>query len=632
MSLNIYKSLVFSLLIALTYSGCSDSKSEEAAIVAPPGTTTPSATTSKKTLFAIYMMGSDLETNYRAGSSDLREMLLGYYNNLTPDQQSNIEIEVAFGGSKASNWSGVKYADADCLLDDYNADNIFGNASCYTYQDATANMSASSTLTNFINSLSLSTASYDKTIFTFWNHGGAYGGVCYDERGTDALTLAELDSSLSSTSSYFDIIGMDACLMGNLEVAKTLSKYGKYLIASEESVPAHGWNYEELLGWLGENSSATLSTISKKFVDSFMDSPAHASTVNKTLSVVDLKKIDNFLDGFNDILTSLDATNDFNSILSAAKESQQYALDSRDSIPIGTSMDLKHFLQNLKINKTELSTQINRLNGMIDDFVIYNRYQNTKINSNGISVFQPINVGEWNNIYRAEENFISAPWYNLIGDFLTIGLNDNEAPVKTSESSCQYLGTDDGYCMNVTDNVGISDAESYNLIPYGDDYLLLSTDKLVKTDTEYFLEKQEDNWLYFCDGESCIFPSAIFIGEYDNNYVYASYANVNGKYSEFYMAVNNLDGSFDYWAVEVNDNGVASKTQTSIKQGDTLQFYYYIISMNGSDNWIVGDSLTFSQAPNVLVYEMGVDVTYFASFSDFKGNSITSNLYTTPAD
>ena len=625
MSSNTWKTLIFNLLVVFFFAGCGSAESDD-----ETPSSTPPTTKTQKTLFAVYMVGSDLETDGLAGSLDLQEMLKGYYLNLTDDQQKNIDIKVAFGGSNSTTWHGVRYADPACLLDDI-SDNIFGNASCYTHEDLSANMSASSTLTDFINSLSLSTSAYDKTIFTFWNHGGSYDGVCYDDAGSDKLTLAELEKSLSETSANFDMIGMDACLMGSLEVAKAMSSYGSYLIASEESEPGHGWNYEELLTWLGENPNATFKNISKVFVDSFIDTSGHASSRDKTLSVIDLRKIDTFVDSFTNILASIDSTNDFSSILQSARTSQQYALNSKFSVPTGRSMDLKNFLQNLKVYRTDLSAQIDTLDNLIDEFVVYNRYQNTKVNSNGISIFQPLNIAQWDYVYKNNgTDFISSDWHNLVGNFLTKGLGDTQDPVKSSESSCQRSSTD-GYCMDVTDNIGISEAEGFTLVPYGADYLLLGTDKLAKTDTtEYFLPKQDDDWLYFCDGDTgaCIFPSAIFIGEYDNNYIYSSYANVNGKYSEFYIVVNMSDGSLDYWSVEVNDSGVVSKTQKNIVKGDTLEFYYYIVSMSGSDSWIVGDKLTFTQDPTTSIAKLNATVSYFASFADFKGNSITSNIYT----
>ena len=626
MYLNKCKLLLCSLLVVFTFGGCGSTDSDEETPPPVPSTKT------QKTLFAVYMMGSDLETGSLAGSKDLQEILKGYYDDLNNEQQESVDIKIAFGGSNSATWRGVRYADANCLLSDLNTNGIFGDASCYTYEDTSVNMSAASSLTNFINSLSISNNSYDKTIFTFWNHGGAYDGVCYDENGGDKLTLDELEASFKATNANFDIIGMDACLMGSLEVAKTLSTYGAYLIASEELEPEHGWNYEELIKWLGENPNESLTNMSKMFVDSYIYTNAHANTYDKTLSVLDLSKANEIVEDFTTLLSSLSATSDFSSILNSAKDSQQYALNSNYSIPTGRSMDLKHFLENLKLKRSDLSTQIDSLNTKVEDFVVYNRYQNSKINSNGVSVFQPLNIGQWDSVYKNKDDFISIDWFNFVGDFLSIGLGDTVDPVKNSETACSRSNIS-GYCIDVTDNIGISEAEGFNFLTYGDDYLLLGTDKMSKTGTsEYFLPEQDDYWLYFCNGSEsgagCIFPSAIFVGEFENNHVYVSYANVNDVYSEFYITVNQNDGTLDYWSVPVNSSGVASKSQKNIELGDTLEFYYYIVSMSGNDSWILGDRLTFTKTPTAFVEKLDATVTYYGSFSDFKGNSIIGEIYT----
>ena len=41
----------------------------------------------------------------------------------------------------------------------------------------------------------------------------------------------------------FDIVGMDACLMGQLEVLSALEPHARYAITSEETEPALGWAY-----------------------------------------------------------------------------------------------------------------------------------------------------------------------------------------------------------------------------------------------------------------------------------------------------------------------------------------------------------------------------------------------------
>ncbi|MFZ5891519.1 MAG: clostripain-related cysteine peptidase [Myxococcota bacterium] len=86
-----------------------------------------------------------------------------------------------------------------------------------------------------------------------WDHGGAWPRYGADDsaRG-DGLTLPELARGLDAASKStgllgpIDLIGFDACLMGTWEVAATLSGRARYLLASEEVEPGHGWDHREI--------------------------------------------------------------------------------------------------------------------------------------------------------------------------------------------------------------------------------------------------------------------------------------------------------------------------------------------------------------------------------------------------
>ena len=73
----------------------------------------------------------------------------------------------------------------------------------------------------------------------------------------DELYLMELDEALGEIRAQtgleqFELIGMDACLMGHLEVFSALAPHARYAVASQETEPALGWAYtgflDELVG------------------------------------------------------------------------------------------------------------------------------------------------------------------------------------------------------------------------------------------------------------------------------------------------------------------------------------------------------------------------------------------------
>lgn len=63
------------------------------------------------------------------------------------------------------------------------------------------------------------------------------------------LSMRELDAALAAPMDQtgmlgpFDLIGFDACLLGSWEVASSLDQHARYLLASEELEPGHGWDH-----------------------------------------------------------------------------------------------------------------------------------------------------------------------------------------------------------------------------------------------------------------------------------------------------------------------------------------------------------------------------------------------------
>jgi len=68
----------------------------------------------------------------------------------------------------------------------------------------------------------------------------------------------ELDKALSDIRAQvgldkFELVGMDACLMGHLEVLSALEPHARYAVVSQETEPSVGWAYTSFLGALNDN-------------------------------------------------------------------------------------------------------------------------------------------------------------------------------------------------------------------------------------------------------------------------------------------------------------------------------------------------------------------------------------------
>jgi hypothetical protein len=136
----------------------------------------------------------------------------------------------------------------------------------------------------------------------FGDHGMAWAGIAVAESSdSDTLTIDELAATLGSVTQAtgrIDLVGFDACLMANLEVAKTLAPYARVLVASEEIEPADGWDYRNLLARLSASPTMDGSALGRVIVDTYRDqfrtSGLHEMQEKAraaTLNIVDLDKV-----------------------------------------------------------------------------------------------------------------------------------------------------------------------------------------------------------------------------------------------------------------------------------------------------------------------------------------------------
>ena len=84
----------------------------------------------------------------------------------------------------------------------------------------------------------------------------------------DALTIPELRSGIEAAQlPKLDILAMNACLMGMIEIAYELRDVGKVMIASELDDSDHGWPYAEILQRLAAHPAIGAEELSAVILD-----------------------------------------------------------------------------------------------------------------------------------------------------------------------------------------------------------------------------------------------------------------------------------------------------------------------------------------------------------------------------
>jgi hypothetical protein len=83
------------------------------------------------------------------------------------------------------------------------------------------------------------------------DHGDGWKGCVEDDSANDWMSLPKLQKGLQmaqdATGHKLDILGFDACLMANAEVAEQLKNNAGCMVASEETEGSAGWPYTRIL-------------------------------------------------------------------------------------------------------------------------------------------------------------------------------------------------------------------------------------------------------------------------------------------------------------------------------------------------------------------------------------------------
>ena len=108
------------------------------------------------------------------------------------------------------------------------------------------------------------------------SHSGNSSRAPLASRLGNNIYMMELDDALEQSRQIagidkFEIIGMDACLMAQLEVMAALQPHAHYAVASEETEPSLGWAYASFLGDLVTNPDMSGAQLSQLIVQSYIE-------------------------------------------------------------------------------------------------------------------------------------------------------------------------------------------------------------------------------------------------------------------------------------------------------------------------------------------------------------------------
>lgn len=290
----------------------------------------------------------------------------------------------------------------------------------------------------------------------------------------DSIYLSELESALDQIQSNtgvekLDLIGMDACLMSQMEVYAMLQPFARFAVASEEVEPGMGWAYAAFLDELVVNPSMDGATLAAKIVETYVaqdqriiDPQARAdflrqgSTMggffgvpsisaaqltdqierNITLTAVDL-------DAYADLITSFNAFTyamqdvEQRDVASARNYTQSYTSIFGKEVP-PSYIDLGHFVQLVARQTGDATLQSNAQDVLdaLNNAIVAERHGQSKPGSTGIALYFP-NSTLYRSPYTGMQSYtMLAERFSRVSlwdDFLVYHYNDRSFKADAAE-------------------------------------------------------------------------------------------------------------------------------------------------------------------------------------------------------
>ena len=303
------------------------------------------------------------------------------------------------------------------------------------------NMGEASTLVDFV-SWAASTYPADNYMLVMSDHGMGWPGGWSDPAPAqrdnssnapltgalkdDILYLNEIEDALSQIQSNtsidkFELIGMDACLMSQMEVFSALAPYTKYAVASEETEPGLGWAYSAFLSLMVYNPDLSTEELAANIVDSYItqdqrvvDDQARADFLsqnssgggwfvnrmsaeqlaqqleqNITLTAVNLQNFQGLIDGLNQFAYQLQRM-DQRVVAQARSYAQSYTSIFGSNVP-PSFIDLGHFVQLIykNTNDANVRTAAENVVAGLNNVIVAEKHGPAKPGSTGIAIYYP---------------------------------------------------------------------------------------------------------------------------------------------------------------------------------------------------------------------------------------------------
>ncbi len=263
----------------------------------------------------------------------------------------------------------------------------------------------------------------------------------------DFLFLSEIDDALTKIKQQtgvdkLDIIGMDACLMSQMEVYAALQPHANYALASEEVEPSLGWAYTGFLQRLVDNPDMSSQELAADVVDAYVEQDLRITDAqarqeflrqnspmggylgisnvsarqlanqigrDATLTAVDLQVFPDFLVAFNDFVYALQSEDQ--AVVAQARSYAQSYTSVFGKQATASYIDLGNFVQlvSKELGSSAITQAANTVLEGLNQLVVAEKHGSGKPGSMGVAIYFPNST-----MYRSP--YTGPQSYNLIAE------------------------------------------------------------------------------------------------------------------------------------------------------------------------------------------------------------------------
>ena len=431
----------------------------------------------------------------------------------------------------------------------------------------------------------------ERYMLVFWDHGGgSVAGFGADELAQDpaqsSLRLAGIQQGLADavkvTGAKFEAVGFDTCLLGSVEMAALLAPYSRYLIASEELEPGHGWNYTPFLQALVDDPAITGDRLGKVIADAFVAQALEWEDRDEiTLSVTDLTRIGPVITALEAFVAvagpDLQAPDRLKALARARSRAEDYGNDGE------TGSDMVDLGDLARKAAAVYPVQSAQLLAAVQAAVVYKVVSKAKPDGTGLSVFFP-----FRDRYPDLDTYRTVPFSPAYRNFAvdwSAALFADDEPVQFVDSRTAVQSSDGGRSVySVTVQPGDADeiAEAYSVVarvePVTGRILFLGMDNDVFYDEQTGeLSDGFDGATVTLDGH---FVSLFFEDEAEASATYSIPVKLNGTpvdLSVLYDFATDTADVLGAWPGFNPQTGMAARELLPVKAGDrvTPRFFYF---------------------------------------------------------